>query len=143
MKKNFLNFIFIAGLLGAAGSCSWNKMDGVYKGTLKEETKLPVSYEYGAPTMKNDEETGLLVFITQENNDVFIKITGSRLLGDCNLRADLGKKSDAIIRIPQTCSNSSSLDGSLVVGNAGNLLFTLRSYGQNTNQTFRFEGWKK
>ena len=141
MCKNFVNFIFIACLGVAVGSCSWNRYNGVYIGKLTRETQS-IAIDKSVTAASTDEEENLLVQIRQEGDDAFLTISGSRLLGDCSLRADVSKNGAAYIDTPQTCSESMSLQGSMNKG-GDELLFSLNSYGQTSNQYYRYRGIKK
>lgn len=140
-KKNFLNFILAALLIGVGGGCWRERLDGVYTGQMSRQTETLTAYKTVSGTV-TDEEENLLVVLKREGDSVFIKITGSRLIGDCDLRADVDRKNGAIIRIPQTCSDSMSLQGTLTVG-GDNLVFSLNGYSQTFNQWYRFNGYRK
>jgi hypothetical protein len=141
MSKIFWNFILIASLMAVPGACSRNKYNGVYVGTLTRETQtIAIDKSVSGKTVEDEEN--LLVQVKQEGDDVYLTISGSRLLGDCRLQAKLSKNGAAYIDTPQTCSESMSLQGSMNKGGE-DLLFSLNGYGQTTNQNYRFRGLKK
>lgn len=134
MRTNILNFIFIACFLGLVISCSGKKFDGAFTGTLTAQTNTAGT--------TGGEEKNLLVLVKQDGSEAVLNISGSRLLGDCRLRANINKNGTAYIDNPQTCSNALPLVGSISVG-GDELVFSLRGYGQSSNEYYLFRGLKK
>jgi len=138
--KNYLFNITLAALcLIFAGSCS--RYEGVYVGTLTAENEQK-SFSGAVSDAKFEEEKNLLVIVKQDGREAFVSIVGSRLLGDCRLRAEIDKNGAAYFKDPQSCSASGNLEGSMNVGK-DELVLALREFSQYSNQRYLFRGWLK
>ncbi|GEM_PF-2791243 len=141
MRTNLLNLIFIVFCFCLIISCSSNKYNGVFNGTLTADMER-LGADKSVLDKTTDEEAGLLVTIKQEGKDVFLSIHNSRLLGTCNLRARINKNGTAYIDDPQPCSSSLPITGSIGVGDY-EMSFTLSGYSQYSNHVFRYSAKKK
>ena len=143
MKSNLFNFIIFALCLNVVIACSTNKFNGVYVGTLTSSETKRRAADNSVLETTGDEEKNLIVILKQDGNEVFVSITGSRLLGECSLRARIDKKNGAAyVDRPQLCSNSLSLTGSFSVG-SDELIMSLGGFTQYSDQSYRFRGLSK